>query len=400
MNSHILPLVEQHEIWRTEETISLQASENILSPALKRALGSDLAGRYSLPINGEIHGAFVENAYGGTQYSAEIEERTERLAQDVFGAKYSDVRPLSGHIAAMTVLAVLLKRGDRIMAIDAEQGGYDGYLQEYMSGMLGLEYSPIPFDEERMRVRMEELAGKIREKRPAAVVLGSSYIPFPYDLKAIKEECSDCLLLYDASHVLGLIAGSGFQPDALRHCDVIYGSTHKTFFGPQGGIILSNNKEIMKKIREKSIWLTYDNTHMHRIAGLGVALEEMKMWGKDYAAAVVRNSKALAKALDENGISVRLGPEYTESHQILLDTLKLRSMGLYTASFSARLEEQNIITDAVGRLGSQEVTRLGMGEKDMKTISGFISDILLDNKDVKKEVSQLRNGFRVKYNLD
>jgi len=399
MNSEILPLVEKHEKWRTEETINLQPSENILSPEVKIALGSDLAGRYSLPVNGEIHGSFVKNAYGGTGYSAEIEERTEKLARDVFGAEFSDVRPLSGHIAAMTVLAVLLKRGDMIMAIDAENGGYDGYLPNYMSGMLGLKYSPVPFDDGTMRVRTEELTEKIGKERPDAVVLGSSYIPFPYDLKAVRDACADCLLLYDASHVLGLIAGGKFQPDALKYCDVVYGSTHKTFFGPQGGIILSNNEEIMDRIRKKSIWLTYDNTHMHRIAGLGVALEEMKMWGKDYAAAVIRNSKALAKGLDENGIPALLGPEYSESHQILLDVRKLRSMELGTASFSALLEKQSIITDAVGRLGSQEVTRLGMGEKDMKTISGFISDILLDNKDVKKEISQFRNRFRVKYTL-
>jgi len=399
MNSHILPLVEKHEKWRTDETINLQPSENILSPAVKEALGSDLAGRYSLPINGEIHGSFVGNAYGGTRYSAEIEERTERLAQEVFGAKYSDVRPLSGHIAAMTVLAVLLKKGDGIMAIDAEQGGYDGYLQEYMSGMLGLEYSPIPFDEERMRVRTEEFLEDIRKKRPAAVVLGSSYIPFPYDLKAVRDGCSDCLLFYDASHVLGLIAGGRFQPDALKHCDVVYGSTHKTFFGPQGGLILSNREDLMEHIRKRSIWLTYDNTHMHRIAGLGIALEEMKLWGRDYADSVVENSKALAKALDERGIPVRLGPEYSESHQILLDTEKLREMGIDTAFFSSRLEEQNIITDAVGRLGTQEVARIGMREEDMETIAELLSRAALNGENVKGDVIRIRRRFGLKYIL-
>ena len=397
MNSDILPLVERHEKWRTEGTINLQPSENLLSPAVKMALGSDLAGRYSLPINGEIHGAFVRNAYGGTRYSAEIEERTERLAQDVFGAKFSDVRPLSGHIAAMTVLAVLLKKGDAIMAIDAEQGGYDGYLQEYMSGMLGLNYSPIPFDGETMSVKTEKLAAKIGKERPTAVVLGSSYIPFPYDLKAIRDACSDCLLLYDASHVLGLIAGGRFQPDALKHCDMVYGSTHKTFFGPQGGVILSNREDLMRPIRERSIWLTYDNTHMHRIAGLGVALEEMKAWGKEYATAVIRNAKALAGGLDERGFPVLLAPEYTESHQILLDVRKLRDMGLDTASLSSLLEKNSIIVDAVGRMGSQEAARLGMDEKDMETIAGFVVYAALKGEDIREDVEEFRHNFHIKY---
>jgi len=397
MKSEILPLVEMHEKWRTEETINLQASENIISPAVKKALGSDLAGRYSLPVNGEIHGAFVKNAYGGTRYSAEIEERTEKLARDVFGAEFSDVRPLSGHIAAMTVLAVLLERGNRIMAIDAENGGYDGYLPDYMSGMLGLSYSPLPFDNETMRVKTDELASKIRKERPAALILGSSYIPFPYDLKAVRDACADCLLLYDASHVLGLIAGGKFQPDALKYCDVVYGSTHKTFFGPQGGIILSNRWDLMEPIRKRSIWLTYDNTHMHRIAGLGVALEEMKAFGEEYADAVIKNSKTFAKELDERDIPVRLGPEYSESHQVLIDAKRMKEIGLDTASFSSRLEEQNIVVDAVGRLGTQEATRIGMKERDMETIAGFIYDIVIKKKRIKKEISKFRSIFNLKY---
>lgn len=371
--STILRLVHAHEGWRGT-TLNLLASENILSPMVREALGSDLASRYSLEIHAEVHGEYVENAYRGTRYAEEIIHRTGELACGIFGSRYAVTEPLSGHVAGMVVLLSCLEKRELLLTTAIGNGGYDGYAGDYIPEMFGYRSGHLPFSAEEWKLA-ETAPDVIRHTGPGAVVVGSSFILFPYDLKPLREACDDvgAVLVYDASHVLGLIAGGEFQPDAMRYCDVVYGSTHKSLFGPQGGIILTNDGDLHERMRFNLTWRTIDNPHLNRIAGLGIALEEMDRWGAEYAGRVVRNARALGRELTDRGVPVARAPAFTESHQLHLDPVGIREgFGLTMNGLGIRLEEHDIIVDAVGRLGTAEATRIGMREPDMATVADLI----------------------------
>lgn len=411
--STILDLVHSHESWRCR-TINLLASENILSPQVLEALGSDLSSRYSLEIHAEVHGEYVENAYRGTKFSEEIIHKAEKLACEVFGSKFAVTDALSGHVAGMVALLSSMKKNDLLLTTAIDYGGYDGYTENYFPEMFGYRSGHLPYNEEEWRVA-DDAPDFIRKEKPGGVVIGSSFILFPYDVKSLREACDDvgAKLLFDASHVLGLIAGGEFQPDAMKYCDIVYGSTHKSFFGPQGGLLLTNDEELFEKMRFNLTWRTIDNPHLNRIAGLGIALEEMKQWGEEYASQVVRNSKALGTALQKRGVPVKYPPEFSESHQLHLDSDAIQErFGLSMNDLGIRLEENDLIADAVGRLGTAEITRIGMKEQEMEAIAGFIDRAIRGEgegsektdegrgKKLMEEVRDFRERFGLEFTLD
>jgi len=407
--STILDLVHSHEVWRNQ-TINLLPSENILSPAVLEALGSDLSSRYSLEIHDEVHGEYVENAYRGTKFSEEIIHHAEKLSCEVFGSKYAVTDALSGHIAGMVALLSTLKKNELMLTTPIEYGGYDGYTPDYFPEMFGYKGDFLPFDPLAWNLS-EDTPEIIRKKKAKAVVIGSSYILFPYDLKPLREVCDDvgAKLLFDASHVLGLIAGDEFQPDAMKYCDIVYGSTHKSFFGPQGGLLLTNDEELHSEMRKNLTWRTIDNPHLNRIAGLGIALEEMKRWGKEYAAQIVRNSKMLGMGLYDLEVPIKHQYRFSQSHQLHLDSDLLKKVyGLTMNEFGKRLEDNYLIPDAVGRLGTAEITRIGMREEDMLVVAGFIRQAIEGKRDVgggkgqglKEKVMEFRNRFTLMFTDD
>jgi glycine hydroxymethyltransferase len=171
------------------------------------------------------------------------------------------------------------------------------------------------------------------------------------------------------------------------------GSTHKSLYGPQGGLVLVYNEELTEKVRFNTTWRTLDNPHLNRIAALGQALYEIKR-DEDYGKKVVESAKALARALDERNIPVRYAPRYTESHQILLDAEKLReNWALNFNDFSTLLERNNIITDSVGRLGVAEAVHIGMRKEDMGVIADFVGRAM-KGEDIYEEVIEFVGRFR------
>ena len=391
-----------HDRWRLAECLNLIPSENVTSPAVRAILASDLGHRYSMrPEETPDFELPPGNLYCGTRYADEIEEEGARLARELFGCKHVFLQPLSGHVAAMIVLFSALGRGDRMMCIREEDGGYPGYTPRGIPSYLGLEVGYLPFDRREWDLDYEACREAIRSFRPKLVVIGASTILFPYDIKALREACDEvgALLAYDASHVLGLMAGGCFQPDALRAgVDVLFGSTHKTLFGPQGGIILTDDDELAERIRHNLKLRLLDNPHLNRIAALARALEELAEHGPSYAAQVVRNAQALARALEEKGLPVLFGHKgYTRSHQLLLDRPEIeRRLDLPYRELALRLEEANIIVDKSGRLGSQELTRFGMKEAEMEVVAELLSDVLLGRRkpsEVREDVIRLRKRF-------
>ncbi|MDG6982789.1 MAG: serine hydroxymethyltransferase, partial [Nitrososphaerota archaeon] len=227
---------------------------------------------------------------------------------------------------------------------------------------------------------------------PKVAFFGSSYIPFPHPTRQLSS-LADGVCVYDASHVLGLVAGGEFQDPLREGCSLMIGSTHKSFPGPQGGIILSNNEEIFEKVSGKIFPGVVDNIHLNRVAALAISLIEMQEFGKQYAQAVVKNSQALAKALADEGVRVKgSGMGYTKSHQVLLDYDAARLKPL-----SLRLEQSNIIVDEGGRLGTNEMTRMGYGPQEMEVVAELVSSIVLGKKApdfVQKKVKSLVKQFQ------
>lgn len=396
----ILSRVRSHDRWRLDECLNLIPSENITSPQVREILSSDLGHRYTLPFDKVLHEVYVENAYRGTRYLDEIEGVGEDLATDVFGAKYASLKPLSGHVAALMMLIATCKRGDKVLTIRPEHGGYDGYWKEYMPEMLGLKVASLPFSEENWNLDHKESAEKIVRTRPKLVVIGASFLLFPYRLDILREACdkAGALLGYDASHVLGLIGGGEFQKPFQEGVDIVCGSTHKSFFGPQGGIILSNRADLHESINDTTFWRVMDNAHWHRIAALAQALHETKEFGKEYARQVISNSKALARELDNKDFPIRFGHSgYTNCHQIMVDTDAVRkNMGFTPHEYACKLEESNIIADEVGRLGTNELTRMGATEDTMAGVADIILRTM-KGEDTKRDVLKLRSTLKMKY---
>ncbi|HYS71135.1 MAG TPA: serine hydroxymethyltransferase, partial [Thermoplasmata archaeon] len=185
----VLSLVDRHDRWRADSCVNLQPSENAISPQVRRALGSDLASRYTLPWSGEIHGAKVTNAYGGTKYLDEIEGIGEALARTVFDAKHASLKPLSGHLAGMLMLLTAAKPKGRVLVVDAKHGGYDGYMPDYIPDVLGLRLKVdfLPFREDAWTLDTAAAARAIRRQKPALVILGASFFLFPYEMAPLRE---------------------------------------------------------------------------------------------------------------------------------------------------------------------------------------------------------------------
>ncbi|MDJ0273052.1 MAG: DegT/DnrJ/EryC1/StrS family aminotransferase [Aigarchaeota archaeon] len=377
-----LTVVRRHERFR-RRCINLVASENILSPAVRMALGSDMGSRYSLR----------PEFYGGTRHIQEVWRMAEELGRQVFGAEFCSVAPLSGHVALMMALYASVPRGGKIACVDPGFAGYPGLDVDKIPQVLG--YSVIKLPEKEMCIDVKEAVEMVSREKPHAVVLGASLILYPMPVQELAEMVHGYggVVVYDASHVLGLVAGGVFQQPLKEGADIMLGSTHKSFFGPQGGIILTNDTRLAEKIEENTFHKFVDNIHFNRVAALAVALDEMRRYGRRYAARVVENAKTLAESLEKAGLKPfrnRLG--YTFSHQVYLP---------YQVEEAAHvcniLEKNHIIADIGVRFGTCEVTRRGMGSKQMGQIAKLIA-LALDGADVKKDAVTLANRFKsIKY---
>ncbi|UCG68173.1 MAG: hypothetical protein JSV09_10140, partial [Thermoplasmata archaeon] len=352
-------LLDEHERLRTTG-INLIASENFLSLEVKQALASDLAGRY------------YSYWYGGSKYASEIIEETEGLAKKVFRVKHAIVTSLSGNMCDLAVVFAYTKPHDKVAMMTLACGGYPLGLSKFERELLPLPANPFTF-----QLDVNETIRLINENGAPLTILGASYIPFPHPVKEISEgikETSICV--YDGSHVLGLVACGNFQDPLREGSEVLLGSTHKSLYGPQGGLILSNSDLHAEKLRkmfdfdiDQGMGLV-DNPHVNRIAALGVALEEIS---KDtyYGERVVKNAKALASALDDLGVPMKFKEMgFTESHQIFLDLSEENA-----TSLCRELEKIGVFMDVAGRIGVAEITHIGMEVSDMDFIANVISRV-------------------------
>jgi len=392
MIDEIMNLVRKHEEWRGNQCLNLIPSENIMSPSVRSLLSSELAHRYTAR----------DRFYMGTQFVDEIEQYGEKVARELFKAQTADLRPLSGHIADLIVLANMTKPGDKFMCVSPEHGGYPGMWKPGLAELLELNAIPFPFSKKDMNIEAPQARETISSVKPKVVIFGASLINFPHPVKELATVAREngAIVGFDGSHVLGLIAGEQFQDPLREGAQALFGSTHKSFFGPQGGILLAN-KELGELLKEKIYPAFVDNAHWNRIAALTLALAEMKNFGKAYATQIVRNSKSLAKALHDYGCPVvcqHLG--FTQSHQVIVD------YGDYEKGrkVAEKLQRANIITDCVIRFGTCEVTRRGMKETEMLKTAELIKRTVIDMEKpetIKKNVAKLAIEFQqAKYCFD
>ncbi len=399
-------LLQRHNEWRSS-CINLIASENVMSPACEKLYVSDLMHRYA-------EGTPRKRYYRGLEYIDQIEELVQGEFKKHFGAGFCDARPISGTLANYAAFAAISSRGDKILSLGVEHGSHVSHEKAGAAGTLGLEVGWLEYNDD-CTMNAERSCAKILEYRPRFIVIGGSVILFPQPIKELREACDKvgAKIVYDAAHVLGLIAAGMFQDPLREGADIITTSTHKTFPGPQGGMILGNvGEETQKKIQTAVFPQFSSNHHLHRMPALYGALREMQTFGKDYAGQIVKNAQALARELDNLGFNV-LAKErgFTRSHQVLVNCGQPGSGGVAAEA----LERANIILnkniipgDGIDprhprgiRIGVQEMTRFGMKEDAMLQIAEFIKRVVLDKENpetVGKEVAAFRAGFQgVKY---
>lgn len=382
-------IVKEHTEWRGS-CINLIASENVASKAVREMLISDLGNRYAI---GFLHNRF----YSGTKYVDELEGYTTDLAKRVFRAEHVNYVPISGTMANLVLFNALTDPGDVVTALSVIDGGHASFKE--CSKIHGVSLVPLPFSMETMNVDIGEAEKLIARVKPKLVLLGASEILFPHPVREIRRIADDmgASVAYDAAHVLGLIAGGTFQDPLKEGADVITGSTHKTFFGPQGGIILCKSKHA--KAIDNAAWQLVNNHHIHRVAGLSIALAEFLAFGQEYASQIVKNAQRLAEDLYSMGLDV-LGSKmgFTQSHEVIF-----RAPNNNGDASAKRLEDANIITTKTPlptdkteeecsgvRLGTQEITRLGMNEGEMTKIAELIKMVVID----REAPSNIREGVK------
>lgn len=412
-----LNLLQEHHRW-FRKSIPLIASENVSSPAVREALASDFGHRYAEGWPGE-------RVYAGCTYIDQVELLCMDLMKKLYDAEFVDVRPISGVVANLVAYTAFTEPGDVMMALSIPCGGHIttgkrrfGGTAGAVSGLdvryLALDYKELNIDIEKTKERVRKLVDA--GTSPKLVMFGASVFPFPHPVKELAETFHEisAIVGYDAAHVAGLIAGGVFQDPLREGADFVNLSTHKTLFGPQHGTVLSWSKHA-DKIKRATFPGMVSNHHLHALAGVAIACAEMLEFGGDYTRQVVKNAKALAQALHEGGFEVLAEHKgFTESHVILVDVTQQGDGG----AIEETLEKANIIINrnllpwdikegrhfmhpGGIRLGTSEVTRIGMKESEMVEIAEFIGRVVVDKDDVSKvkgDVAEFRRDFqRVHY---
>jgi glycine hydroxymethyltransferase len=412
-------LIEHNKLFNN--SIPLIASENITSPAVDEACNSDFSHRYA-------EGWVGERVYAGCKYIDIVEDICMELAKEYFKCVHADVRPISGVVANLAMYnAFTSENNGKMLIMPIPKGGHISHAPKFTkSGMAiygtagtvrGLNIEYMAFDSDEMNIDPDATAKIIREVKPEMVLFGGSVFLFPHPVKELSEVAKEvgANVGYDAAHVAGLI-GSGYFQDPLREgADAMTMSTHKTLPGPQHGTLVSNREDLIETLKPCMFPALLSNHHLHNVAGLAIALAEMLEFGKDYHKNVIDNAKALGQALYERGMNVLMEHKgFTESHQVVVDITNFeKSIGL-GGDIERLVEDANIIINrnllpwdiAQGRhyknpgglrLGTSEVTRLGMGKSEMIDIADFFKDLLIDKKDpkkVKQEVADFKKGFQ------
>ncbi|WP_294448900.1 serine hydroxymethyltransferase [uncultured Gemmiger sp.] len=378
------------ELTRQRQNIELIASENIVSPAVMAAMGSVLTNKYA-------EGYPAHRYYGGCQYVDEVENIAIARACELFGAKYANVQPHSGAQANLAVYFALLNVGDTVMGMDLSQGGHLTHGSPV--NMSGKNYNFVAYGvDENGFIDYDALAKQVNKVRPKLLVAGASAYPRAIDFARLAEIAHGygAMLMVDMAHIAGLVAGGQHQ-NPVPYADVVTTTTHKTLRGPRGGLILTNNEYLAKRINSAIFPGTQGGPLEHIIAAKAVCFgEALKPEFKDYARRIVENAQAMADELTARGVKLVSGG--TGNHLMLIDLSDVDCTG---KELEHNLDEVHItankntvpgekrspfVTSGV-RVGTPAVTTRGMGPDEMKVIADCIADCIFDFAGKKEEVA-------------
>lgn len=388
MQETILQAVRRNEDWRGRQCVNLLAPEAPTTPTVRALLSAEVGIRAA-----EGHVGSVNRWFAGTKYIDEIESLCIELLKQVFQARYADHRLVASMIGNMVVYASMTQPGDTIMTVAQPFGGHSSNRVDGPAGVRGLNIVDIPFDPSELTVDLDRFRAVALEVRPKLVTLGLSMTLFPFPLRQMREIVSEWGgdIFFDGAHQLGLIAGGQFQDPLREGAAMLTGSAGKTFSGPQSGVIVWNDERLTRPLTT-AIFPVMAATHqVNRVAALAASAVDMLAYGQAYMAQIVRNAQALAAGLQRRGIPM-LGNHkgFTETHQAIADVRQFGG-GLEVAQQLARaniITNKNLIPsdqpsnwDRPGglRMGTIEVTRLGMREGEMDQIADFIARILADH---------------------
>ncbi len=406
--AHIEELVRQQNDWRGH-CINLIASENLTSRRVRGIMGSDFSHRYAEGHPGERY-------YQGTEIIDEIESLLKQHIKSLFRCKHTDVRPISGTIANDAVFSRYIRPGDVAM-VNSTPGG--GHISHHRAGSVGKYTKNIvsfPLTPDGYHIDVEKTLDLMKALEPKVMIMGKSLFLFPEPVKEIAPVCKrrGISLIYDAAHVLGLIAGHQFQDPLAEGAPLVTASTHKTFFGSQRGLILANvDDEEWRRIDKGAFPGSSSNHHLETLVAMTMATYEMLEFGAEYARQTVANAKALARKLHQVGFRVQGEQfDFTETHQVAVDmgdfgggdtaARDLKDNHLIVNMNLLPFEPLDKATAPAGiRIGVQEMTRVGMKEPEMEHIAELFKKCLVDKKFVGDEVKEMRSRYQeVCYSFD
>ena len=378
------------EFDRQQDGLELIASENVVSEAVMCAMGSVLTNKYAEGYPGKRY-------YGGCSCVDVAETIAIERAKKLFGANYANVQPHSGAQANTAVYFALLQPGDTVMGMSLAHGGHLTHGSPV--NISGMYYNFIPYElhPETEYIDMEQYEKLAKEHKPKLIVAGASAYPRTIDFKKMAEIAHSvgAYFMVDMAHIAGLVA-AGEHPSPVPYADVVTTTTHKTLRGPRGGLILTNDEELAKKINKAIFPGIQGGPLMHVIAAKAVCFgEALTPEFKAYQHLIVENASVLAKGLLEEGFDLVSGG--TDNHLMLVD---LRPMGITGKEFEARLDavhitvnknaipndpEKPFVTSGV-RVGTPAVTSRGLVAEDMKTIAKLFGKVAKDFDSTADEV--------------
>ena len=382
------------EVKRQQDNIELIASENYVSKAVLELQGSILTNKYA-------EGYPDKRYYGGCQYIDIFEKKAIEYVCKLFNSKYVNVQPHSGSSANMAVYKALLNIGDKVMGMNLDQGGH--LTHGHPINFSGLDYQIISYNlnKETETIDYDELRNIALKEKPKMIIAGASAYSRIIDFKKFREIADEvgAYLMVDMAHIAGLVA-AGLHPSPVPYADVVTSTTHKTLRGPRGGIILTNNEEIIKKINKIIFPGIQGGPLMHVIGAKAQCFyEALQPSFKEYQTQVLKNIKALSETLKEEGF--RIISDGTDNHLILVDVKT--SIGITGKEAESILDSINITvnkntipydtespfkTSGI-RLGTPAMTTRGLKEDDFKKIGKIISEAL-KNKDNEEKLSLLK----------
>lgn len=399
----IFDLIKKEE-GRQKETINLIPSENYISKEVLKALGSVLTNKYSEGYPGKRY-------YGGNQCIDEIENLAIKRAKKIFGTEHVNVQPYSGSPANLEVYFALLEPGDKIMGMSLAHGGHLTHGSPVNFSGKTYQFIPYGVDEKTGYLDYDQIEKLSKKEKPKMIVTGYTCYPRIIDFKKFAQIAHSvgAYCLADIAHIAGLIAG-GVHPSPFPYCDVVTTTTHKTLRGPRGAMIMCK-KELAKEIDRAVFPGMQGGPHDHQTAAIAVCLGEvLKPEFKKYARQIIKNAKALAESLINEGLTLVSGG--TDNHLMLIDLSNLNISG----------KEAQMVLDEAGitvnknmipgdprkpfdpsgiRLGTPAVTSRRMKEKEMRKIAKLITLVLKNPKNkkiltsVKKEVKKITKKFPV-----